>query len=93
MSIEEDVSKAAFDGFAKAATLEDEPITVIVDSNVETMDSDGNIRRHSALLHFWKATMPEWAANDVLVAEEGTFKLNQLEADDGYILEISARPV
>lgn len=93
MSFEEDVSKAAFDAFATASTLEGTATASIIDRNVETVDSDGNLRRHVALVHFWKATLPEWDTNDVLVAEAGNFKLDQIEQDDGYIVKISARPV
>lgn len=91
-SFEEDISTASFAAFAIAGELEDTDITVIIDRNVEIVDSEGNVRFFGALVHVLKSEIPEWTSGALLETGDGNFRLRQVVADDGYIQKIDASP-
>lgn len=93
MDIAQLASTASFSVFAEAATLNTVAVSVIIDRSVEVVDEDGNVRQLAALVHAVKGTLPAWVANDLLTAASGNVRLMQTIADDGFIVQLEARPV
>lgn len=98
-SFEQMISKAAFDLFhddsdpALSPVLNGVPVAVIIDRSVEVVDEEGNVRQLAALVQALKGSLPAWVANDLLTAPSGNVRLLQTIADDGYVVQIEARPV
>lgn len=90
MSIETE-TLAALDDFADdTAVLEGRPVDVIVDTDVDVISGDGNVRRYAAMVTAKKSSFPTWQSGDELFAAIGNFHLRDLIADDGFVLSISA---
>ena len=89
MGIEADVSLAAFEAFAEDAALEGYDVCVIVDKDIEVMDSDGGVKQVAYLVHALKSAF-RWSRNDSLVHDGTTYRLLGRVSDDGFIVKIEA---
>jgi hypothetical protein len=93
MSFESEVSSVALSAFSEPATLNSTAVSVLIDRSVEVVDADGNVRQMAALVHAIKGSLPAWEANDLLTSASGNVRLLQVISDDGYVVQIEARPV
>lgn len=86
---EQDVSDGSFEAFARDGVLNTLTIQVIVDKSVQTVDSDGDVRRHSYLVTMSKSDAI-FEKLDTLIFESKTYELQDIVEDDGILVSISA---
>lgn len=91
--MEEETSLDAFLEFARDGTLNGQAVRVIPDDSVQVVDEAGNVSAVGARLHFLSSEIPAWTEGDELTLGAKTYRMGEVAADDGYVVEILAYPV
>mgnify|MGYP000630774885 CR=1 FL=1 len=86
---ESDVSLESFLAFATDSLLNAVTIPAIIDANVEMVDGNGEVAFLAYLVTLKKADAV-FDKGDILTKDDKDYQLQDVQSDDGFLVEISA---